>query len=213
MRIQGNQEQVSPEMNTDMMPNDNEPIQGSIQALDPLNRMPPGHSLTGSEGKWAWEKPPRFTNPEEAIDFVIDQLETPDVESDMLNLMTAGISIEEIVETVALGGFATGHYTPDVAELIKAPIAMYLAGLAVENEIPPKMFNTETGMPPSNEQVSDAQIMNIMQDREPERIDAINMAMDEQNQAMLEQDQINNQSFLSAELDNKPEEIADAAIS
>ena len=39
------------------------------------------------------------------------------------------------------------------------------------------------------------------------------MAMDEQNQAMLEQDQINNQSFLSAELDNKPEEIADAAIS
>ena len=213
MRIQGNQEQVSPEMNTDMMPNDNEPIQGSIQALDPLNRMPPGHSLTSPQGKWAWEKPPRFTDPEEAIDFIIDQLETPDVESDMLNLMTAGISIEEIVETVALGGFATGHYTPDVAELIKAPIAMYLAGLAVENEIPPKMFNTETGMPPSNEQVSDAQVMNIMQDREPERINAINMAMDEQNQAMLEQDQINNQSFLSAELDNKPEEIADAAIS
>ena len=133
MRIQGNQE--APMM--EMMAEDNQPIQGSIQALDPLNRMPPGHSLTGPQGKWAWEKPPRFADPEEAIDFVIDKLEEPAVESDMLNLMTAGISIEEIVETIALGGFATGHYSPDVAEIIKAPIAMYLAGIAVENDIPP----------------------------------------------------------------------------
>ena len=174
--------------------------------------MPPGHSLTGPVGKWAWEKPPRFVDPEEAIDFVIDKLEEPAVESDMLNLMTAGISIEEIVETVALRGFATGHYTPDVAEIIKAPIAMYLAGLAVENEIPPKMFNTKTGMPPERENVSEAQVFNIMQDREPERIDAINKAMEEQDQAMREEDELNNESFLSPKLDETPEETPDATI-
>ena len=208
MRIQGNQE--APMM--EMMAEDNQPIQGSIQALDPLNRMPPGHSLTGPQGKWAWEKPPRFADPEEAIDFVIDRLEDPDVESDMLNLMTAGISIEEMVETIALGGFATGHYSPDVAEIIKAPIAMYLAGIAVENDIPPKMFNTKSGMPPSNEKVTEGQVFNIMQDREPERIDAINKAIDEQEQVMRQEDQINNESFLSPNLDEKPEETADATI-
>jgi hypothetical protein len=207
--MQGNQEAPKQDM---MMSDDGQPVQGTIQALDPLNRMPPGHSLTGPEGKWAWEKPPRFVDPEEAIDFVIDKLEEPAVESDMLNLMTAGISIEEIVETVALGGFATGHYTPDVAEIIKAPIAMYLAGLAVENEIPPKMFNTKTGMPPVKENVSEAQVLNIMQDREPERIDAINKAIDEQDQAMREEEQINNKSFLSPDLDKLPEETADATV-
>ncbi len=209
MRMQGNQEAPKQDM---MMSDDGQPVQGTIQALDPLNRMPPGHSLTGPEGKWAWEKPPRFVDPEEAIDFVIDKLEEPSVESDMLNLMTAGISIEEIVETVALGGFATGHYTPDVAEIIKAPIAMYLAGLAVENEIPPKMFNTKTGMPPERENVSEAQVFNIMQDREPERIDAINKAMEEQDQAMREEDELNNESFLSPKLDEIPKETPDATI-
>lgn len=209
MRMQGNQEAPKQDM---MMSDDGQPVQGTIQALDPLNRMPPGHSLTGPVGKWAWEKPPRFVDPEEAIDFVIDKLEEPAVESDMLNLMTAGISIEEIVETVALGGFATGHYTPDVAEIIKAPIAMYLAGLAVENEIPPKMFNTKTGMPPVEENVSEAQVFNIMQDREPERIDAINKAMEEQDQAMREEDELNNKSFLSPKLDETPEETPDATI-
>ena len=24
---------------------------------------PPGHSLTGTPGKWAWEQPPRFADP------------------------------------------------------------------------------------------------------------------------------------------------------
>ena len=67
-------------------------------------------------------------------------------------------------------------------------------------------------MPPSNEQVTEGQVFNIMQDREPERIDAINKAMDEQEQVMRQEDQINNESFLSPNLDEKPEETADATI-
>ena len=47
----------------------------TVQSLDKFNRPPPGHSLTGPQGKWSWEKPPRFADPEEAIDFVIDKLE------------------------------------------------------------------------------------------------------------------------------------------
>ena len=46
MRMQGNQD--TPKQGI-MIPDDGQPVQGSIQALDPLNRMPPGHSLTGSQ--------------------------------------------------------------------------------------------------------------------------------------------------------------------
>ena len=95
-------------------------------------------------------------------------METPTIENDMLSMMVAGMAIEEIVNGIAISGFATGHYTPDVAELIKAPLAMYLAGLAVENDIPPKMFNTKDGMPQEDGNVDEAQVMNIMQDRSPE---------------------------------------------
>ena len=70
------------------------PPDTSVEALDRFNRPPPGHSLTGPQGKWSWEKPPRFADPEEAIDFVIDQIEVPTVQNDMLSLMVAGISIE-----------------------------------------------------------------------------------------------------------------------
>ena len=36
---------------------------------------PPGHSLTGEPGKWAWEQPPRFSDPNDAIDFIVDKLD------------------------------------------------------------------------------------------------------------------------------------------
>ena len=177
---------------------------GSIEAIDPLDRMPPGHSLTGPVGKWAGDQPPRFADPEEAIDFVIDKLEEPAVEKDMLKLMLAGISIEEMVDTIAIGGFATGHYTPDVAELIKAPIGMYLAGLAVENDIPPKLFNSETGMPREAENVTDEQAIKIMKGRNPERVEALRKGLDEEETIAMQQQDMANNSFLAPELDQKP---------
>ena len=88
---------------------------------------------------------------------------------------------------------ATPH---SVAELIKAPIAMYLAGLAVENEIQPKMFNTQDGMPREDANVDEAQVMNIMQDRSPETLQV--MAEMEGQEEQL------NDSFLSPELGEQP---------
>jgi len=173
------------------------PRQTDVQSLDKFNRPPPGHSLTGPKGKWAWEQAPRFADPEEAIDFIMDQIEVPTVQNDMLSLMVAGISIEEIVDSVGIGGFATGHFNPDVAELIKAPIAVYLAGLAIENDIQPKMFNTKDGMPREEGNVDEAQVMNIMQDRSPETLQVM-------AEMEGEQEQIEDKSFLSPNLDNKP---------
>ena len=117
--------------------------------------------------------------------------------------MLAGISIEEMVETIALGGFSTGHYTPDVAELIKAPVGMYLAGLAVENDIPPKLFNSSTGMPRESENVTDEQAINIMKGRNPERVEALQKGLEEEEMLAMQQEGITNNSFLSPELDQQ----------
>ena len=110
--------------------------------LDKIKALsaPPGHSLTGPPGKWAWEKPPRFTNPDDAIDFIVEKLETNTGQEDMLKLMTAGVTIQELVNQLSFKGFMKGTFNPDVAELIKPAIAMYLLQLGVQNGISPRLF-------------------------------------------------------------------------
>lgn len=141
---------------------------GSIQALDPFSRMPAGWTLTQPPGKWAWDRPPRFVNPDEAVSFIIDKLEEEEVEEQFVRLMFAGISIQEIVKTIAIGGFSQGYFTPDIAEIIKTPIAFYLLGVAAENQIPVKFFATPDGLPVRDTAIDDMQLLQIMRERNPE---------------------------------------------
>lgn len=141
---------------------------GSVQALDPFNRMPAGWTLTQPPGKWGWDRPPRFVNPDEAVSFIIDKLEEEDVQEQFVRLMFAGISIQEIVKTIAIGGFSQGYFTPDVAEIVKTPIAFYLLGVAAENEIPVKFFATPDGLPVRDRGIEDMQLLRIMKERNPE---------------------------------------------
>lgn len=141
---------------------------GSVQALDPFNRMPPGWTLTQPPGKWPWDRPPKYANPDEAVSYVIDKLEDEDVHEQFVKLMFAGISIEEIVNTIAIGGFSEGYFTPDVGELIKPPVAFYLLGVAADYQIPVKFFATPDGMPVRNTGIDELQLLQIMKDRNPE---------------------------------------------
>lgn len=141
---------------------------GSIQALDPFSRMPAGWTLTQSPGKWPWDRPPKFTNPDEAVSFIIDRLEQEDVHEQFVRLMFAGISIQEIVKTITLGGFSQGFFTPDVAEIVKTPLAFYLLGVAAEYEIPVKFFATSNGMPQRDMGLDEVELMNIMKERNPD---------------------------------------------
>ena len=87
---------------------------------------PAGHSLTQEVGKWPWERPPRFADPDDAIDFLTDNLENPKNMNPIMKVLAAGISIEEIVNQISFKGFMMGAYSPDVAELIKPAVAMFL---------------------------------------------------------------------------------------
>ena len=167
--------------------------------MDRFNRAPPGYSLTQPPKKWPWEKPARFSSPDEAVDFIIDNLEKEDVEQHYMEIMFAGISVEEIVNGLVSFGFAQGLYTPDVAELIKAPLSFYLMGLANKYEIPIKVFKTKDGMPPRLKQNKDSTLLNIMRVRNPEVYTAMfelkeDQVHDQLVQAMKEED-----SFLAVE--------------
>jgi len=58
-----------------------------------FNQPPPGYSLTDTPGKWAWERPPQFTAPSEAMDALLDSIQDPDIEESLIQLMASGVSI------------------------------------------------------------------------------------------------------------------------
>ena len=117
------------------------PIADNID-YDPFDRPTPGQGMTAAPGSRVWEQPSQFSNPKEAIAFVIGKIDSNEQGKDeMLNLMAAGSPIEAIVNTISLSGFSEGKWSPDVAELIKLPVTAYLIGLAMENGIEAQLFN------------------------------------------------------------------------
>jgi len=141
--------------------------------LDKIGALsgPPGHSLTQPQGKWAWDKPAVYPDPNDAIDHVIQKLETTNGQEDMLKLMTAGITVEELVNQIALKGFMGGFFTPDVAELIKPALALYLMNLADDNGFMPQVFVAKEGDDP---EVDDEKFFSIMKQRNPETFNEMN---------------------------------------
>jgi len=143
----------------------------SFDKITPL-AAPPGHSLTNDPGRWPWDRPAEFSNPDDAIDFIVAQLERPASQDGLLKMMLGGISVEEIVSQIAFKGFMEGSYTPDVAELIKPALAIYLVGIADENEIDAQIFVNENV--PDEEEVSDATFFKILEQRNPTMYKAMN---------------------------------------
>lgn len=137
-----------------------------IEALS----APPGHSLTDPVGKWAWENPPQFPDPNDAVDFVIGKMQQQGTQNDLLKMMAAGITIEEIVGQVAFKGFMQGMYTPDVAELIKPSVGIYLMKLATDNNID---YELTVPREDEGEQMSDDTFFEIIQERNPEMFKAM----------------------------------------
>lgn len=137
-------------------------------SIDRFNRAPPGISLASPPGRMPFESPPMYAHPADAVDAIIDNIERPETEEKFLQLMTAGVSVEELVDTLTVSGFVEGMFSPDVAEIIKPPLGFYLMGLAAAADIPVKPFRGKDGLPPEAESMDDVQIFEIMRVRNPE---------------------------------------------
>lgn len=173
-------------------------------ALDKINALsgPPGHSLTDSPKKWSWEQPAMYSDPNEAIDHIVSGLENKSTQNDMIKMMFAGISVEELVTQISFKGFMEGAFTPDVAELIKPSIAIYLLGMAEDEGFVPKMYSKQSDNPEQDDEVTDDTMFSIMQERNPEMFAAMLEQENEEKRmldAMHEQDNTDLQSSMVQE--------------
>ena len=150
---------------------------GSIEAKDPFAVAPPGHSLTEDNSRWAWGKPPQIVDPEEALKQGIRSLNGGRTQVELLKLLLGGASIEVIVEGYLLQAFQEGRFMPDVAILIKAPLAFYIAGIAEEANIPYRFFENDNALDEGN--MSDERFVQMMKQNTPTMFNFIREKMNE----------------------------------
>ena len=151
--------------------------------FDPIlaGSAPPGIGMTQDKGKWQWEQPPLISDPDQAVDSVIEQFEL--AKENILKLMVAGISIEEIVSTTVFNGFMEGKFNPDIAELIKPALSLYLMKLADDVDAPFKLYAEDQ---PTNE-IDDDELFQVMKQRNPEMFNNIRENLNQRKRMGKEQ--------------------------
>lgn len=167
------------------------------------NHAPAGHSLTDAPGQSPWETPPTYSNPEEAFNFVVNQMEKGSTRNNFSKLMFAGVPVEAIVNTITFTGFAEGLWTPDLGEILKLPIAMHLIGIAMENNIPAQVFNIDPKEAIEKKELPDEDMMAIMEEKKPQNYDkimnAVSMLEEWENiePSDIEEEEVVNPSFMN----------------
>ena len=135
----------------------------SQEAVDFLTRQVeggkaiPGQSLTANPDEpYNWERPPEFTNLEEATHSLFNTIYSPETAGNILLSINNGVGIIDLASIILYTGFLEGKWNPDLMVLLAEP-TMYMimalaekadisyeleAGDAYRNELEPKEQNT-----------------------------------------------------------------------
>jgi hypothetical protein len=84
-----------------------------------------------------------MVDPQQAIDEILMAFEQPETRDNIMSAIAAGFPVEAIVKSMAIAGVSEGKFSPDVAEIVKPVIALYLIKTALENNIPVVAFTDE----------------------------------------------------------------------
>jgi len=90
----------------------------------------PGQSLTDEPGGVPWEQPPMVTTPEDAIEYHMNELNSPDVMDNLLGMIDAGIPISVMVSTMLSSAVMNGIHSADVKMLINPLMFSHVKALA-----------------------------------------------------------------------------------
>ena len=88
----------------------------------------PGQSLTSEPRNYAWENPPEYAAPEDALIWHIRRLEEPKKIKSMLGLLELGLDVVTMTEGLLRGAVADGRHSVDVSMIIAPVINEYIVG-------------------------------------------------------------------------------------
>ena len=125
-------------MEQDVEVSQEEPTQeeGMDQKMMPMFDGPiPGASLTEELGSEPNERPPQYVVPDEALQYVKEQVSTPEAFERILLAAELDIPIELVARAIVFSGWALGKYTHDVSMMIFGPVFGYMLDMLNEEGI------------------------------------------------------------------------------
>ena len=104
--------------------------------VNPFNAPVPGESLTSSpDTPTAWERPPQYTDEEDAMRAVYMVLTEQNSLRGLIQIISEGTPLDEIAQVVLYKGYVEGKYTPDLMLLLAEPTIYLLIAIADYAEI------------------------------------------------------------------------------
>ena len=106
------------------------------QGVNPFNSPIPGESLTTSpDMQKNWERPPRYTDPDDCIENIYLELTSDESLPELVNMINQGIPLDDLAQVVLYKGYTEGLWTPDMQLLLIEPILYLLISIADYAEI------------------------------------------------------------------------------
>jgi len=104
--------------------------------VNPFNAPIPGESLTSSpETPRAWERPPEYTDQDEAMMAVYMVLTEQNTLRQLVGIISEGVPLDEIAQVLLYKGYTQGKYTPDMMLMLAEPTIYLLIAIADYAEI------------------------------------------------------------------------------
>ena len=99
--------------------------------VNPFNAPIPGESLTASpDTPKSWERPPEFTDQEEAMRAVYMELTEQDTLRKIIDIIDEGIALDELAQVILYKGYTSGKFNPDMMMLLAEPTIYLLIAIA-----------------------------------------------------------------------------------
>jgi hypothetical protein len=112
----------------------------------------------------------------------MDKLQnSPQTQKNYDKIITMGMPIESITNTIALGGFIEGLWSVDVLELLKPPLMASLMLYAEEKQLPFVPFNNDkpADYNPVLDEMDDFEFFSTMEENNKEAHDVVVNALNE----------------------------------
>jgi hypothetical protein len=96
-----------------------------------MDRPIPGQSLTEDPDiQQSYTAAPEFTVPQEAIDYIFDQMTQEENYLPLMDSLLEGTTVMEATRLILFSGFNEGKFNPDLMLLLVEPVAYMIMGLA-----------------------------------------------------------------------------------
>jgi len=96
-----------------------------------MTRPIPGESLTEDpEASQPYTSTTEFSIPQEAIDYIFDQMTQEENYSSIIQSLMDGVTVMELTRLILFSGFNEGKFNPDLMVILIEPTAYLIMGLA-----------------------------------------------------------------------------------